>query len=127
MLNVDIPSLTTPTKKCPKCASLFVCQPSDVSNCRCSTVAISEATRIFLTKTKYDCLCNTCLEHFESLVQTAQTLQFPTQKEAFVEGLHYYHENGFWVFTELYHLLRGHCCGSGCRHCVYGFKKLKVE
>ena len=127
MLNVDIPSLTTPTKICPKCSSSFSCQPSDVSNCRCSTIAISEATRIFLTKTKYDCLCNTCLEHFESLVQTAQPLQFPTQKEAFVEGLHYYYENGFWVFTELYHLLRGHCCQSGCRHCVYGFKKLKVE
>jgi hypothetical protein len=27
------------------------------------------------------------------------------------------------VFTPLYHQLRGYCCGSGCRHCVYGFKK----
>jgi hypothetical protein len=29
-----------------------------------------------------------------------------------------------WVFTEFYHLLRGHCCKNGCRHCVYGHKKL---
>lgn len=31
----------------------------------------------------------------------------------------YYLENGLLVFTEKYHLKRGHCCGSGCRHCPY--------
>ncbi|MFC6646642.1 DUF5522 domain-containing protein [Granulicella cerasi] len=30
-----------------------------------------------------------------------------------------YFENGFMVFTEQYHLRRGYCCGSGCRHCPY--------
>lgn len=35
------------------------------------------------------------------------------------EGLHYYIENGFRVFTELYHRERGFCCGSGCRHCPF--------
>ena len=35
----------------------------------------------------------------------------------------YYIENGFYVFTEQYHLKRGHCCKSGCRHCPYGFNK----
>lgn len=35
----------------------------------------------------------------------------------------YYFENGLMVFTEAYHLKRGHCCKSGCRHCPYGFKK----
>jgi len=40
------------------------------------------------------------------------------------EGL-YYIENGFYVFTEKYHLQRGYCCKSGCRHCPYGFKKNK--
>ena len=24
------------------------------------------------------------------------------------------------VFTAQYHLKRGSCCGSGCRHCPYG-------
>ncbi len=28
-------------------------------------------------------------------------------------------ENGLLVFTEAYHLKRGYCCGSGCRHCPY--------
>jgi hypothetical protein len=35
----------------------------------------------------------------------------------------YYWENGLMVFTASYHLKRGHCCKSGCRHCPYGFKK----
>jgi hypothetical protein len=33
----------------------------------------------------------------------------------------YYFEGGYMVFTAAYHLKRGYCCGSGCRHCPYGF------
>ncbi|EPR67374.1 DUF5522 domain-containing protein [Cyclobacterium qasimii] len=43
------------------------------------------------------------------------------------EGLHYYFESGFMVFTEEYHLLRGKCCGNGCRHCPYPTKELKLK
>jgi uncharacterized protein (TIGR00290 family) len=39
------------------------------------------------------------------------------------ENQDYYYENGFIVFTEAYHLKRGYCCESGCRHCPYGFRK----
>lgn len=28
-------------------------------------------------------------------------------------------KTGLTVFTALYHLQRGYCCGSGCRHCPY--------
>jgi hypothetical protein len=35
------------------------------------------------------------------------------------EGVDYYWESGKMVFTEIYHLKRGKCCGSGCRHCAY--------
>jgi len=28
-------------------------------------------------------------------------------------------ETGYKVFTEVAHLERGYCCGSGCRHCPY--------
>ena len=31
----------------------------------------------------------------------------------------YYWENGKMVMTEDYHLNRGYCCKSGCRHCPY--------
>jgi len=37
-----------------------------------------------------------------------------------VEGLDYYFENGFMVFTAAYLLKRGYCCSHGCRHCPYG-------
>jgi hypothetical protein len=49
--------------------------------------------------------------------------QPPTQPPKLVEGVDYYLENGFWVFTAHYHRQRGYCCKSGCRHCPYGFKK----
>jgi hypothetical protein len=32
----------------------------------------------------------------------------------------YYFEGPYLVFTAAYHLKRGYCCGSGCRHCPYG-------
>jgi len=35
----------------------------------------------------------------------------------------YYSEEGFLVFTEKYHLKRGYCCKSGCKHCPFGFDK----
>jgi hypothetical protein len=31
----------------------------------------------------------------------------------------FYIENGKYVFTKEYHLTRGYCCGSGCRHCPF--------
>jgi hypothetical protein len=37
----------------------------------------------------------------------------------------YYLENGRVVFTPEYHLQRGDCCGSGCRHCPYEPKYIK--
>ena len=40
-----------------------------------------------------------------------------------VEGRDYYLEAGRWVFTAAYHLARGHCCKSGCRHCPWGYAK----
>lgn len=31
----------------------------------------------------------------------------------------YYFDGPYMVFTAAYHLKRGTCCGSGCRHCPY--------
>ncbi|WP_263359042.1 DUF5522 domain-containing protein [Acidicapsa ligni] len=39
------------------------------------------------------------------------------------EADEFYFEGPFLVFTEAYHLRRGWCCQSGCRHCPYGFQK----
>jgi hypothetical protein len=32
----------------------------------------------------------------------------------------FYIENSLMVFTAEYHLKRGYCCESACRHCPYG-------
>jgi len=31
----------------------------------------------------------------------------------------YYFDGPYMVFTAAYHLKRGSCCNSGCRHCPY--------
>lgn len=40
-------------------------------------------------------------------------------------GDYYFSEEGYLVFTEQYHLKRGYCCQSGCRHCPYEFNRKK--
>lgn len=39
-----------------------------------------------------------------------------------VEGVHFYREGPYVVFTELYLRERGYCCESGCRHCPWGWR-----
>jgi len=48
-------------------------------------------------------------------------------RKDFIQGIHYYLENGKVVFTELYHKERGSCCGNNCRHCPYDPKNKKGE
>nr|WP_223129423.1 DUF5522 domain-containing protein [Sinomicrobium weinanense] len=39
------------------------------------------------------------------------------------EGDYYLSAEGYKVFTGQYHLKRGYCCESGCRHCPYGYDR----
>jgi hypothetical protein len=39
----------------------------------------------------------------------------------------FYMDGPYLVFTEAYHLRRGWCCQSGCRHCPYGFDAAEPE
>ena len=49
-------------------------------------------------------------------------------KKDLVEGVDfYYNEDGYKVFTEAYHLKRGYCCQSGCKHCPYCFNRNKKK
>jgi 2-iminoacetate synthase ThiH len=41
------------------------------------------------------------------------------EARALVEGEDFYREGAYVVFTAAYHLRRGRCCESGCRHCPY--------
>lgn len=108
-------------KTCPRCKQSFECKVGDVANCQCN-IALHQKTKEFLRKTHNDCLCAKCLMEVNHLVELTQMYPFPTQAEMFIEGLHYYKENGKFVFTEFFHILRGSCCGSGCRHCPYKYK-----
>ncbi|MBS1789527.1 MAG: hypothetical protein JST85_17515 [Acidobacteria bacterium] len=47
--------------------------------------------------------------------------------EELIENEDFYWEGGFLVFTANYHLRRGSCCGSGCRHCPYDPRWTKGE
>jgi len=44
-------------------------------------------------------------------------------KRKFEDDEYYLSPEGFIVFTEKYHLKRGRCCKSGCKHCPYGYDK----
>jgi hypothetical protein len=83
---------------------------------------MSKAALAFLKRTNFNCLCNKCLVEINELIVQSKQYQFPTQRSEMILNKHYYIENGYFVFTELYHYLRGKCCESGCRHCAYGFK-----
>jgi hypothetical protein len=39
----------------------------------------------------------------------------------------YYFEGPYMVFTAAYHLKRGYCCESGCRHCPYGKSPSQIK
>lgn len=39
----------------------------------------------------------------------------------------YYMEGTLMVFTAAYHLKRGFCCGSGCRHCPFHGKNCRAS
>lgn len=110
-------------KYCGNCKKEILCINKDVMKCPCSSVELSPDTRLFLQNTYFDCLCNTCLQTINKKVTSAKNYSFPSQKDEFVEGVHFYKEGNMWVFTEIYHLLKGSCCGNGCRHCVYGYIK----
>jgi hypothetical protein len=41
------------------------------------------------------------------------------ERPLLVEGEDFYREGAYVVFTARYHLRRGFCCESECRHCPY--------
>lgn len=107
-------------KNCPRCNAQHVCVPDNIETCQCN-ISLQTETREFLQETYFDCLCNDCLMYFDALIVEIKSESFPTKPSMLKEDIHYYLEGGKWVFTERYHALRGHCCGSGCRHCVFGY------
>jgi hypothetical protein len=50
-----------------------------------------------------------------------------TPRPAPKEGEDFYWEGPYMVFTEAWHLKRGYCCGSNCRHCPYGHENVQPK
>ena len=80
----------------PACAHHFSAMPL-AGNVRCGPAAFVRQVRD-----------NTLMDREQPLITPA------------LEPEDYYFEGPNIVFTETYHLKRGYCCGSGCRHCPFG-------
>ncbi len=50
-----------------------------------------------------------------------------SKRSNLTEEDYYLSEEGYIIFTDAYHLKRGYCCKSGCKHCPYGFDKKTNE
>ncbi len=78
------------TSCCPRCGSEMTCKVGNITQCDCFSVNISDETRYYLTKTDYGCVCNRCLMELNRKMGEVSQYPFPTRKEQFVEGLHFY-------------------------------------
>lgn len=93
---------------CARCGNAFECNPQNISACHCAAVPLHLWEQQYIASKFKDCLCNKCLNEMK--------IEFAHMPE-------FYIESGFYVFTEKFHIKRGVCCKSGCRHCPYGFKR----
>lgn len=108
-------------KICSRCKSEFECHSNAIEFCNCTNITLSEETLHYLKKTSYDCLCTNCLEEIEQYKKLKNEFPFPQHPSQYKEGVHYYLEGQYWVFTNFYHYLKGSCCKNNCRHCAYGY------
>lgn len=119
-------------KVCTVCGVVFKCgQTESNGGCWCNNFP-----PLFSPDPVNDCMCPDCLHNKtkekideyvahmtpEKALHENKAKELPSTRH-YVEGIDYYKENDNWVFTAWYHLKRGHCCESGCRHCPYGFIK----
>ena len=110
-------------KECKRCQSKFECNTEDIANCDCTATQLAIETKEYLAKTSYDCLCSKCLEEVEAYNELKKNYPFPQHPSQYKEGIHYYMDGQYWVFTTYYHYLKGTCCKNNCRHCAYGYGK----
>ena len=113
-------------KICTRCRAVFTCGAAQADeNCWCERLPHVP----LIADEQADCFCPQCLS--EAIVKLNAPESGPTEvlnQQAswplLREGQDYYLEGGVMVFTAAYHLSRGYCCDSGCRHCPYEQKPL---
>ena len=109
-------------KNCSCCGASFACGAErGEESCWCDHLPhVSLAANA-----DQDCLCPHCLREAIQKLDSAGAGVNPATKSgvnsqySLVAGEDYYLEGEAIVFTARYHLRRGHCCESGCRHCPY--------
>ncbi|HEV2692821.1 MAG TPA: cysteine-rich CWC family protein [Verrucomicrobiae bacterium] len=103
---------------CPLCGGLNDCQMCSVAiykgPCWCMKVKIPEEliAQLPAESRNRTCICRACVMKFHR----SKTGGAPAPK---VLPGDFYFDGGLMVFTEVYHLRRGYCCDSGCRHCPF--------
>lgn len=114
-------------KSCSKCHAGFECNSEAIHNCWCATLPA-----LITSGEVEDCLCQNCLQELiqpkvEKIVadikdgnreNDVRNLYVQDSKKL-IEGIDFYREGSLWVLKEWFHLKRGYCCGSNCRHCPY--------
>ncbi len=108
------------SNNCHQCQSNFSCALD--TSCWCCALP-----PIIVPADGKSCLCPSCLK---GKVQDKIQELITNRQFGFIKSLgpakhlqedvdFYYNEDGYMVFTEWYHLRRGHCCENDCKHCAY--------
>lgn len=115
----------TEARACPLCGRPNDCRLCATEACQgpcwCETVAIPDEliARVPVALRNKACICPGCVMDFHrGRMQNRQSGLLPGE---------FYFDSGLMVFTEKYHLRRGWCCGSGCRHCPYGGDRIVAK
>ena len=114
--------MTMAAGQCPLCGQSNECRLCTAAAykglcwCEKTTVPDELLARVPEELRNKACICRACVAKFhrESV---------PARPRPLLPGDCYFDASGLVVFTEAYHLRRGYCCGSGCRHCPYSGSK----
>ena len=108
-------------KTCSRCGAGFTCGAA-IADEACWCESLPHVPPIADERT--DCFCPQCLSEAITNLNApdSRPIEVVNQKDTLPllrEGEDYYVDGGAMVFTAAYHLRRGYCCESGCRHCPY--------
>jgi Family of unknown function (DUF5522)/Cysteine-rich CWC len=124
----------SPDEQCPVCGGDNQCRMAKghlyKGPCWCEEIIVPIQILRVLAADRFDpaCLCRVCLETVarlsSELDDSAASVEkirelLASSRPACKEGDCYLDQNGNNVFTAAFHLNRGSCCGSGCRHCPF--------
>ena len=72
-------------------------------------------------------ICEDCVRRTQDRIQTMADSTNKPHNAIVLDSEDYYYDGPYLVFTAAYHLKRGECCGSHCRHCPYGLAPESAE